>query len=82
MHGGATDVRVTLDGGVLLEGPLESNEYNQFAIGVPPLPQAGELRVQFPFAQEKGRRFGAAVGWMQMPTKGQIADYDALDRRR
>lgn len=76
MHGGATDVRVTLDGGVLLEGPLESDEYNQFAIGVPPLPQAGELRIQFPFAQRINRRFGAAVGWMQMPTKGQIADYN------
>ncbi|MFI4916048.1 MAG: glycosyltransferase family 39 protein [Phycisphaerales bacterium JB060] len=76
MHRGGTDVRITLDGGVLLEGPLESMVYNKFAIDVPALPQAGELHIQFPFAQEMNRRFGAAVGWMQMPTKGQIADYD------
>jgi len=74
MSGGASDVRITLDGSDLLESQLEPKEYNKLAISVPPLPREGELRIQFPIAQKMDRPFGAAVGWMQMPTDSQLQD--------
>lgn len=77
MNGGESDVLITLAGDVLHQGPLESEAFNSLAINIPPSPQDRGLRVRFPMAEERGRRYGAMVGWMQIPTKTRIADYDA-----
>ena len=77
MHGHVTDLRLVLDGEVLFEGPIEPMAYNTLSVDLPPMPQAGDLHIQFPFAKESGLPFGAAVGWLQMLTEGQIAQYDA-----
>jgi 4-amino-4-deoxy-L-arabinose transferase-like glycosyltransferase len=77
MHGGASDVRVSLEDQVLFEGPIEPGRYTHVAVLVPPTPQASELRIEFPRAQGEGRRYGAAAGWIQLPTEREIADYDA-----